>query len=343
MSTPLSSARIRALALEAGFSLCGFARAEPLPPTTLTTWLESGFAADMDWMAERMADRLDVQRLLPEAQTVVALACGYRTAEETDSLIARYARGRDYHYTLQDRLRALRRLLKQAFPGIRTYDSVDHAPVMEKVWAAKAGLGYVGKNGCLITPELGSYVVLGTMVLTAQVDTYAEGPRTDQCGRCRRCIDSCPTEAILPGRQVDARACLSYQTIENAADIPEALRPALSDTVLGCDICQTVCPLNEDVGVVMDARFVPRAAASLDAREIAALSPERFTEVARGTPLMRPGYDGVRRNAAYTLGAIRDAHAQPILERLCEDPSPTVREAAIWALGQIRKLPLVDR
>ncbi|MFN0060968.1 MAG: tRNA epoxyqueuosine(34) reductase QueG [Myxococcaceae bacterium] len=333
--TVLSALALSALAKSTGFSLCGFARAEPIPSEVLGTWLDAGFAADMDWMKERLAERLDVRRLLPEAETVMVMACGYQTAQTAPSLVASYAQGRDYHYTLHDRLRAVRRGLRQMQPGIRFFDSVDHGPVMEKVWAVRAGLGFVGKSGCLITPEFGTYVVLCTLILGASVDAYASTVAADRCGKCRLCIEACPTDAILPERRVDARACISYQSIENSGAVPDALRMAFSSTVLGCDICQTVCPLNEDVAQVDDARFMPRPAAGLTAREFASLTPEAFREVAKGTPLMRPGYDGIRRNAAYALGAMRDDGARDILQALSADEHAGVREAALWALAQL--------
>ena len=337
--TTLPAARVRALALTAGFDLVGFARAEPLPPRTLLDWLEAGMAADMDWMAERAADRLDPTRLLPGARTVVALACNYFVESEVAerSPLASYARGRDYHATLLDRLRTLRRTLRGEFPGLDDFGSVDHAPLMEKVWAARAGLGYVARNGCLVTPGFGSWVVLAAMVLDRAVEdeAYGPGPSEDLCGRCRICVDSCPTGALDGEGRVDARRCLSYQTIENAAPVPEALRGAFEGTVFGCDVCQTVCPLNADPVQTGSPRFQPRAVASLDARALAGLTPDAYRALIPGTALARAGFDVLRRNAAYALGAARDPGARPVLEGLCHDPSPVVSEAARWALGRL--------
>jgi epoxyqueuosine reductase len=332
-----SSTSIEAFAHQAGFDLCGFARPEPIPPEVLTRWLEAGMAADMDWMAKRMADRLDVKRLLPKAQTVVALACNYyRDDPGTErSPIALYARGRDYHATLQDRMRHLRRFLREAYGAeLPMYNGIDHGPFMEKVWAARAGIGYVAKNGCLITPRFGSYVNLAVLVLGVSVDRYAGGPATDRCGSCDLCIRGCPTQAIDLERRVDARECLSYQTIENAGSVPEPLRAAFEETVFGCDICQRICPLN-DAPLTADARFAPRAVAQLGVRELAALSREQYAALIPGTPLARAKYDGLRRNAAYALGALRDTEARPILQLLEGDPCDLVREAARWALGRL--------
>jgi epoxyqueuosine reductase len=159
----------------------------------------------------------------------------------------------------------------------------------------------------------------------------------DRCGKCNLCLQACPTQAIFAPRQIDARRCLSYQTIENEGSVPEELRPALLNVVFGCDICQSVCPLN-DAAVAPSPRFLPRAVASLGVQELAALSPERFAAVARGTPLMRAGYHGVRRNAAYALGAMGDPTARELLRTLAQDSEPRVREAAEWALTRLSAL-----
>jgi epoxyqueuosine reductase len=329
----LSAATVTGWAKEAGFELVGFARAEPIPPRALSEWLEAGFDADLDWMKERLADRLDVGRLLPGARTVIALANNYWRTDEV-SPIARYARGRDYHYTLKDRLKALRRTLRAQAPVVKDFAAVDTAAVMEKVWAARAGLGYVGRNGCLITEKFGSWVLLATMVLDVEVDAYAGAAAADRCGKCTLCVSACPTGAIVADRTVDARACLSYQTIENEAEIPAGLREAMGGIAFGCDICQEVCPLNRDP-LVAGERFAPRPVAALSVAQLAGLSAEEFGTLAPGTPLARAKYDGVRRNAAYALGAAREASARPVLERLAGDASPRVAEAARWALSQL--------
>jgi epoxyqueuosine reductase len=332
----VQSSEIESVAREVGFDLCGFARPEPIPAEVLGNWLEAGFHADMDWMAERTAERLDVQTLFPPARTVVALACNYYWWEPSveESPISRYARGRDYHATLKDRTRNFRRLLKERWPDIKTYSSIDSGPVMERIWAVRAGLGYIGRNGCLITPQYGSWVFLGTMILDLEVDRYASEQLPDSCGDCTLCVDSCPTDAFTSERMVDARRCLSYQTIENEGDVPAALRHTFENLVFGCDICQQVCPLNQ-APLPSGYRFAPRAVASLGVRELAALAPEQFKELTQGTPLVRAGYDGLRRNSAYALGAMRDAGSRSLLERLAQDPSPKVAEAARWALAQI--------
>ncbi len=328
----ISAAQLADLARRAGFDLVGFARAEPIPRETLLDWLSAGHHADLDWMAERVEERLDVGKLLPGARTVMSLVCNYWHSDEA-SPIARYARGRDYHATMKDRLRALRRSVREAFPGVNDYGSVDANPVMEKVWGVRAGLGTVTRNGCFTTHEFGSYVVLSTMILDVEVDAYASALDEDPCGRCRICIDSCPTSAIVEDRVVDAGACLSYQTIENAGVVPERLRPAMESLIFGCDICQDVCPLNM-TPVRASARFEPRAFSKQTTRAFAAMTKEEFDAWVPGSPLARAGFDGLRRNAAYALGAVRDVGARDILEKLTTDADERVREAARWALAR---------
>jgi epoxyqueuosine reductase len=188
-----------------------------------------------------------------------------------------------------------------------------------------------------VTPEFGSWVVLAAMVLDRAVEpeAYAIGPPEERCGRCRLCVDACPTVALDGEGRVDARRCLSYQTIENVGPAPLELRSAFEGTVFGCDVCQSVCPLNQAPVVAQDVRFVPRPVAALDVRAMAALSRDEYEMLVPGTALARAGFDGLRRNAAYALGAARDVGARALLEQLCSDASPAVSEAARWALTRL--------
>ncbi len=333
MSEVLPSAKVRELAISAGFDLVDFARAEPIDAAVLNDWLSNGFHAELDWMSERVAERLDVRTLLPGAKTVIALACNYWHTDDAGP-IARYARGRDYHATMRDKLRVLRRGLREHFPSVNDYGSVDANPVMEKVWAARAGLGYVGKHACFITPEFGSWVVLAVMILDAEVDQYCEDEVEERCGRCSLCVSACPTGAIVADRVVDARACLSYQTIENEDPVPLAVRAAMPNLVFGCDVCQDVCPLNA-TPMRAQARFAPREVGQKTVLELAAMTKADWERWSPGTALVRAGYDGLRRNAAYALGAMRAATAKETLTRLTSDESAPVREAATWALTQL--------
>ncbi len=234
----LSATAVKSAARACGFPLVGLAPAAPLDPAPLRDWLAAGYAADMDWMARRQGERLDPGAVLPGARTVIALAIPYhRPASEPASPIARYARGRDYHYAHRDRMKTLRKRLLALDPTVETYAAVDTGVAMEKVWAERAGLGWIGKNGCLINTRLGSWLTLSVMFIDRAVDAYDQ-PHERRCGACTLCLGACPTGAFPAPGVVDARRCLSYQSIENRAAVPEALRPEFRDRVFGCDVYQ---------------------------------------------------------------------------------------------------------
>jgi epoxyqueuosine reductase len=335
---PLDAAAVRQAARDCRFALVGFARPEPIDPGPLERWLAAGHAADMDWMRRRLPERLDPGRVLPGVRTVVALGIPCRRPAAERSRIASYARGRDYHYAHRDRMRALRRRLLELAPGLETYACVDTGVVMEKVWAERAGLGWIGKNGLLIHPTLGSWLTLSVMFLDRAVDTYDQ-PHPFSCGECTRCLSACPTGAFPSPGVVDARRCLSYQSIENRGVVPLPLRRGFAGRVFGCDICQDVCPFNRDDIPVGDRRFEPRPLAALTAAEMAALSEDDFRRLSAGMAVARAQYHGLRRNALLSIGAQRDPSARALVERLCGDPNEVVAEAARWALGRLDSGP----
>jgi epoxyqueuosine reductase len=270
--------------------------------------------------------------VLPGAQTVLALAVSYHRPVGERSQVARYARGRDYHYAHRDRLKTLRKRLLELAPGIETYACVDTGVAMEKPWAERAGLGFIGKNGCLITPQFGSWVTLSVMFLDRAVDEYDQ-PFANQCGECTRCLLGCPTEAFPAPGVVDARRCIAYHTIESPVLAPEGLRPRLRGHVFGCDVCQEVCPFNQRDLPEGDARFVARPLGLMAEEEIMALSREEYDRLSPGMALARVQYDGLRRNAILALGPARARKAEAILRRLCGDDSEVVRAAARWAMA----------
>jgi len=328
----IAAADLRARAQAAGFPVVGLARAEPIDPKALDAWLAQGFAADMDWMAARRALRLDPAALLPGARTVLALGLPFST--RGDGVVAAYARGRDYHSVLRDRLKKLRKAVQAAWPGVGTYASVDSNPVMEKVWAERAGLGFIGKHSLLIHPRWGSNLFLGALILDRETSDY-DVPRPRQCGSCTLCLQACPTRAIVQPGVVDARRCLSYQTIENTGPVPDELRAGFKFTVFGCDLCQSCCPWNRKPPPPDDGAFASRPLAQLSAREFAALTLEQYQQLIPGSALARAGFHGLRRNALLALGAQGDAGARGVIEALCADPEPAVAEAARWALAQL--------
>lgn len=322
-------------ARDCGFALAGLARAEPLPPEPLMRWLAAGYAADLTWMAETAAARLDPSRVQPGIRAVLALAIPYHRPGDEVSSLARYARGRDYHYTHRDRLKRLRKRLLQLDPGLWSYACVDTGHVMERPWAVRAGLGWVGKNGCLINPELGSWLTLSVMFLNRDVDAY-DTPGEDLCGSCDRCLKACPTEAFPEPRVVDARKCIAYHSIENRGAVPRDVRPGFRAGAFGCDICQEVCPYNRrPVPAFQDPAGAARPLSAWPLEALATLSHEDWERLSPGTALPRIGYVGLRRNAVLALGAARKTAARTLLEALRHDPEPQVAEAADWALARL--------
>ena len=327
---------VRAAAHACGFALVGLAHAEALDPQPLLDWLAQGYAAELSAMRRRTAERLDPGAVMPGARTVLVLGIPYGKGEALAApTIARYARGRDYHYAHRDRMRALRGCLCAIDPSLRTYACVDAGAAMEKAWAERAGLGFIGKNGLAISRGHGSWFTLSLMVLDRAVDAY-DRPHPRLCGDCEKCLAACPTFAFPSPGVVDARRCLSYHTVENHGEIPAEVSGHLGRQVFGCDLCQEVCPFNQGDLPGGDPRQAPRPLGHMGAAEIAALSEEQFAQLASGTPMRRIGYHGLRRNACLSLGATRTRDCRELLNRLANDASPLVAEAASWALQQIR-------
>ena len=332
----LSADAVKAAALAARFSLVGLTRAEALDPKPLQDWLASGYAADMTWMARRLPERLDPTAVLEGAQTVIALAIAYhRPAGETGA-IARYARGRDYHYAHRDRMKDLRKRLLALDATVETYASVDTGVAMEKVWAERAGLGWIGKNGCLINPRLGSWLTLWVLFVDRGVDAY-DAPAEQRCGDCTLCLGACPTGAFAAPGVVDARRCISYHSIENQDVVPPPVREGFDGRIFGCDVCQEVCPWNHRAQPEGDSRFSPRPLSALAPAEVAALAPEEFERLAAGMAVARARYHGLRRNALYAIGSARDRSASDVVKRLVDDQDATVRDAAAWALDRLKR------
>ncbi|MCY3598687.1 MAG: tRNA epoxyqueuosine(34) reductase QueG [Gemmatimonadetes bacterium] len=355
---------VRAAARAAGFDQVGFAPAvPPVHGDAYEVWLASGYHGEMAYMAREDAvrRRLDPREALPGCRTLIVVSLLYGSAPAGTTtpdrrtragggsarhrrlpVVARYALGRDYHDVFEERLDALSAAIEDLSPGARTKRYVDYGPVLERDHAQRAGLGWIGKNTMLLHPDLGSYFMLGELLTDLEI---APDPPfvPDRCGTCRRCIDACPTDAILDGRLLDARLCISYLTIELHGPIPESLRPAIGTRVFGCDICQEVCPWNADAPVPTEAPFAPRPGQPIPpedmivwAEELAPLDAGEFRARYRGTALSRPGRDGLLRNLAVGLGNAGGPAAAPVLRRLAADPSPLVREHARWALDALQ-------
>lgn len=336
--------RVRARALAHGFDRVGFARVTPLDREAgaLRRWLAAGMHASMDWMERGVEVRVapDHEDLLPQARTVIVLAASVLRPGEAEvgpapGLVARYARGRDYHNVLGTRAKKLAADLRRAgFPSRATIDTM---PLLERAWAQRAGLGFVGKNAMLIVPGLGSHVLLATVVTTAEL--REDTPMEERCGSCTRCLDACPTRAIPEPRVLDARRCISYLTIEHEGPIEASLRGSLGGWFLGCDVCQDVCPFNRTHATPgrLAEELAPHARwVEHDAASVLAMSEERFAAFSLGSPVRRPGREGAARNAAYVLGNRGDRRHLPVLRQAAaEDASATVREAARWAAERI--------
>jgi len=318
------------------FTLVGVAEAAPLDPAPFLHWLTAGYGAGLAAMHRRVTERLDPGVVVPGARTVIALGIPYgaRTddaAQPEPPVIARYARGRDYHLAHRDRMRALRRCLLEMDPTVNTYACVDAGMAMEKAWAERAGLGFIGKHGLLVSPPYGSWFTLSVMVCNRSLDRYDQ-PHPRLCGDCDLCLRACPTSAFPSPGVLDARLCLSYQTVENHDAIPVPLRAASAGRAFGCDACQDACPYNHGDLPPGDPRQAPRPLGLMSAAEIAVLGRDEFAGLAAGTPMARAGYDGLRRNAALALASDGRPSARAALEQLSRDVSPIVSEAAQWAI-----------
>jgi epoxyqueuosine reductase len=341
-------ATIKARALELGFDLCGIAPAVAHPELGFfQQWLDRGYAGEMQYLHRSADRRADVRAVLPSAQSVIVLGTSYNVDRpySTDirtpdaARIARYAWGDDYHVVIEHRLDALIAWLRdQAGESLEARRYVDTGPVQERVYAQHAGIGWIGKNTCLINSELGSWVFLAEIICNLPLP--ADEPGFDQCGTCTLCIDSCPTGAIVEPRVLDSRRCLSYLTIEVKGSIPEAQRETVGSHAYGCDICQEVCPWNLTLSsrLSTDPAWSPRA--GLDGASLLHLWNKKDDELRallKGSAMKRAGVRRLRRNLAVAIGNLRDPEATAALtahrEPTCEDP--LVQEHIAWAQRQL--------
>jgi epoxyqueuosine reductase len=339
----LTAEAVKARARELGFDLAGVAPAERHPKLArLAGWIADGHAGEMTYLAKSADERADPRAVLASAQSVVSLAVVYNTAAPySDTVddpgrahIARYAWGEDYHDVLKARLRALVEwMAAEAGPGFEAFSCVDNGPVQERVFAERAGLGWIGKNTCLINPALGSWVFLAEVLISAALE--ADEPGVDQCGSCRRCLDACPTGAITEPYTVDATRCLSYLTIEARGHVDEDHRGALHGRVFGCDICQDVCPWNRQAATSDDPAWQPRAPlAAPRLIDLCRLSDAEWSALIGGSAIRRAGLHRVRRSLAYAAVAAPPAEAGPALDALEAHPSGAaepVAGALAWA------------
>jgi epoxyqueuosine reductase len=334
-------ARLKQHAHSLGFALAGVAPATDADGfDRLRDWLQNGFAATMEYMSRHGDARQNPSSILPDVRGVVMAGMNYKPADEDESptglgKVARYARGLDYHDVLRDRLKRLLAWLQTERPGCRGRAVVDTAPLLERDFARRAGLGWFGKNTMLLNKRLGSYFFLGALLV--DVELRPDAPHVaSHCGTCTRCLDACPTQAFVAPGVLDSRRCISYLTIEHREEVPAELRSRLHGWIFGCDVCQEVCPWNRKApaGDVPELQQRPDLEA-LDPCEVLRMMEDDFRARFRGTALMRTRRRGLLRNAALLLGTAGDPAALPTLREALGDADEVVREAARWAIGQI--------
>ena len=337
------ASEIRLWALEEGFDRVGVARLTPSEHGEfLRRWLDRGDQGEMRYLQRRSEVRLDPRRVLPGARSALCVARQYSPLQGQETPpgdlwpgVARYARGEDYHHFMEKGLKRLASRIEEAFPQTRSRVYVDTGPVLERELAARAGLGSVGKNTNLLDGELGSWFLLGEIILT--LDLEPDTPGSDLCGTCTECLDSCPTEALREPYHLDSRLCISYWTIEHRGSIPTAMRAELGSWIFGCDICQEVCPINAGVASVDHAEFrMPEHRSQLDLAGLLRLEPSEYAERFRGSPMKRAKLAGLQRNAVIAMGNSGSSRYLEALIEALEAGQPTVRGHAAWALGRIR-------
>lgn len=348
---------IQRAASEAGFDLCGIApAADAAELQRFSAWIAAGRAGDMKYLEARNEQgelkRSSLSRVAPWARSVIVCAINYNTdqpystqvQDPSRGWISRYAWSReDYHDAVLRRLKEVEAALQRAGAGsgaeLITQSYVDTGPIVERVFAKHAGIGWTGKNTCLINQKAGSWLFLG--VILTSVELMPDLPAPDRCGTCTRCIEACPTNAILGPYQLDANKCIAYLTIEKRGSIPHELRPGIGHHVFGCDICQDVCPWNRKAPVSDAPEFTPRPGLVNPALAwLAEMSAEDFSSTFRGSPIRRTKRSGLRRNAAIAMGNSGNREFLPVVERMAADDDESVAESARWASDRLNKNPV---
>ncbi len=298
------SKQIKQWATELGFSHCGIAKAEFLEEEApkLEAWLQRQYQGEMHYMENHFDMRLDPRILVPGAKSVISLTYNYFTEEKQNEdapKISRYAYGEDYHHVVKDKLKILLRNMQQEIGEIQGRCFVDSAPVMERAWASKAGIGWVGKHSLLINKTQGSFFFLAEIIVDAELE-YDAPFATDHCGTCTACMDACPTGAIVENKVVDGSKCISYFTIELKDAIPTSYKDKLDDWMFGCDICQDVCPWNRFSKVHNEPKFTPNPKLlAMNRREWQEITEDVFNELFQKSAVKRTKYEGLKRNLKF--------------------------------------------
>ncbi|HQN04891.1 MAG TPA: tRNA epoxyqueuosine(34) reductase QueG [Anaerolineaceae bacterium] len=340
---------IKAEVQNLGFSLAGFTAVDPLPGFEIfEDWIRAGRYAGMNYLAraDTIAKRSNPRKLMPEARSVIVLAAAYPASQNSKHNtpgIASYAQlGQDYHQVFRDTCRKAIDVIRHVVPAagkepatFKTFS--DTAPILEKEMAVRAGLGWIGKNGCLTNPHYGSWLLLAEIFTSLEIEPDEPFQR-QHCGNCQRCLEACPTSCILPDRTLDAARCISYLTIEHRTDIPEPLHSPIGQQVFGCDICQQVCPWNrkaqEDPGSLFTR--LPQCTTPLTLAKALEIDEKTFQDMFRDSPIMRAGWEGWLRNNLVAAGNSKDKTLLPIIVNiLAGHPSPMVRRHAAWAISHL--------
>ena len=351
MNPPELPQALKASATAAGFDLCGIAPVHDFPELSrFPQWIADGHAGEMKYLESRdesgQLSRASLKSTFPWARSVIVCAVNYNTAhpystEVSDpgrGWISRYAWSReDYHNSVLGRLRRVETKLKESSPmHIETRSYVDTGPIVERVYARYAGIGWQGKNTCIINQKIGSWLFLG--VIVTSLELTPDLPAPDRCGTCTRCIEACPTHAFIAPHQLDSNKCIAYLTIEKRGPTPEEFREAIGHNVFGCDICQDVCPWNRKAPATEKLEFQPREGLVNPALAwLAEISEKEFREKFRGSAIKRTKRSGLRRNALIAIGNSGDPSLLPIAARASDDPDPTISEAAQWAKRELEQ------
>jgi epoxyqueuosine reductase len=355
---------VKKRAAEAGFELAGIAPiADFRELDYFPQWIADGYAGEMKYLEARneagTLKRANLRTVAPWARSVIVCAINYNTAhpysnqsdDPRQGWISRYAWSRgDYHEAVMGRLRQVEAALRHAVaepagrtfpqagetPELETRCYVDTGPVVERVYAKYAGLGWIGKNTCILNQTVGSWLFLG--VILASIDLTPDLPAPDRCGTCTRCIDACPTKALIEPYRLDSNRCIAYLTIEKRGDIPESMRDGMGRHVFGCDICQDVCPWNRKAPATSAAEFQPREGLVNPALEwLAEITGEEFRQRFRGSPIRRAKRSGIRRNAVIAMGNSGEPRFVPVVKKLAADDDPVLAEHARWAMKRLHQ------
>lgn len=298
---------IKAEARRLGFDNCGISRAEYLTEYAphLNKWLEKRLHGDMDYMAGNLQKRLDPAKLVSGTKSVISVILSYNTnqkqADSAVPVISKYAFGRDYHKVVRKKLKALLDYIRREIHPVSGRVFVDSAPVLDRVWAERAGLGWIGKNSNLISPEYGSFIFIGSVFIDLELDY--DTPVREMCGGCTKCIDACPTQAIIRPKVIDSRRCISYLTIEYKGQLPESMREKFHNRIFGCDICQDVCPWNSKAPLHRTEDFVPsKELLEMKRNDWIMLDEKKFNQLFEGSAVKRARFEGLKRNIRFVYG-----------------------------------------